>query len=104
MALPLWVILVRPSNAPALGLSLINSSAVSTQSGWGITSASRKPIHVPVEIDIPVFLAVAGPEFFMLVHCSFSSDLDLKVPNISKVSSVEPSSAIAISKKSFFAD
>ena len=83
---------------------MINSSAVSTQSGFGITSASRKPIHGPDEIATPAFLAVAGPEFFIVVHCSFSSVLALKFCSISTVSSEEPSSATVISKNAFFAD
>ena len=95
---------VRPSNAPAFGLLLISSSAVSTQSGCGMTSASRKPIHGPEVIATPAFLAVAGPEFFIVVHCSFSSVLALKFSSISTVSSVEPSSATVISKYAFFAD
>ena len=95
---------VRPSNAPTFGLLRISSIAVSTQHGCGITSASRKPIHGPEEIDTPAFLAVAGPEFFIEVHCSFSSDRALKFSSISTVSSVEPSSATVISKKAFFAD
>ena len=95
---------VRPSNAPAFGLLRISSSAVSTQFGCGMTSASRKPIHGPEVIATPAFLAVAGPEFFIVVHCIFSSVLALKFSSIPTVSSVEPSSATVISKNAFFAD
>ena len=83
---------------------MINSSVVSTQSGCGMTSASRKPIHGPEVIATPEFLAVAGPEFLIVVHCSFSPVLALKFSSISTVSSVEPSSATTISKNAFFAD
>ena len=104
MARPRGVTSVRPSNAPAFGLLRISLSAVSTQSGCGITSASRKPIHDPALIVTPAFLAVAGPEFFVVVHCSFSSVLALKFSSIPTVSSVDPSSATVISKSAFFAD